>query len=157
MAADLQGGDGDDEAMIAGINVTPFVDVVLVLLIILMVTSTQIVRAQLNVDLPEAASAGAAVPSTLNLVLTREGTLYLDGTESSFEALGPTVQRLKAEDPDLRAVISADQGVAYGQVVRLIDSVKTNGVKKFALNIDRPSEEDAPPADPGPAPAGGGD
>lgn len=138
MAADL--GGGEDDGPISGINVTPFVDVVLVLMIILMVTSTQLVRAQLKVDLPEAASAGQAVPSTLNVVLTRDGTLYLDGTEASFDELGPTVKRLKADDPQLRAAISADQGVPYGQVVKVIDTVKTHGVSKFALNIDRQEE-----------------
>ena len=73
----------DAEDVIADINVTPFVDVVLVLLIILMVTSAQIVRAALKVELPQAASGGETVESTLNIVLTKEGELYLDGSPAS--------------------------------------------------------------------------
>jgi biopolymer transport protein ExbD len=133
MAADIN--DGDDD-VIASINVTPFVDVVLVLLIILMVTSTQIVRAQLMVDLPKAASGGDAVPSTLNVVLTLQGEVLLDG-QPLEGSLAEAVRRIKTAEPDVQAVIAADKGVPYGRVVEVIDTVKTNGVTKFALNIER--------------------
>ncbi|MGF1511319.1 MAG: ExbD/TolR family protein [Myxococcota bacterium] len=135
MAAEA-GGDPED-GLIASINVTPFVDVVLVLLIVLMVTSTEIVRAQLLVDLPKAASGGDAVPSTLNLVLTRDERLLLDGSPLAIDDLAGEVARLRRSEPDLQAVIAADQGVPYGRVIELIDIVKVNGVNRFALNIER--------------------
>lgn len=134
MAAKL-GADDDD--VISDINVTPFVDVVLVLLIILMVTSTAIVKASLQVDLPKAASGGSAVSSTLNVVLTKDGTIMLDGEETTEQGLSAAVRKAKADNEDTQAVIAADKGVAYGGVVRIIDVVKTNGVTKFALNIER--------------------
>lgn len=127
----------DDDEVISAINVTPFVDIVLVLLIILMVTSTHIVKASLKVDLPKAASGGDAVESTLNLVVTKEGGILLDGLETDEPAL---VQRVKAEaqtNPKLQAVIAADKGVPYGRVVHVIDLVKSNGVRSFALNVER--------------------
>lgn len=135
MAANLP----EDDDAISAINVTPFVDVVLVLLIVLMVTSTQIVRAQLMVDLPEAASGGDAVPSTLNVTLLADGSMLLDGSPSDLETLARTVRDEKADDPDIQAVIAADKGVPYGSVVEVIDTVKTNGVTSFALNIERTS------------------
>lgn len=114
---------------------TPFVDVVLVLLIILMVTSTEIARRAIAVDLPSAASAGQSVPRTLNLVLEADGATKVDGEPVSDEALAPLIRRAKAEDPDVRAVISADQAVPYRSVVHLIDVVKQAGVSQFALDV----------------------
>jgi biopolymer transport protein ExbD len=110
-----------------------------VLLIVLMVTSTQIVRAQLMVDLPEAASGGDAVPSTLNVTLLASGEVLLDGSPSNLDAIASAVRAEKAQDPEVQAVIAADKGVPYGKVVEVIDTVKTNGVTKFALNIERTS------------------
>ncbi len=59
----------------SAINVTPFVDIVLVLLVVLMVSSVHIVRASIEVDLPNASSGGEAVPSTLNIVIKRDGAM----------------------------------------------------------------------------------
>jgi biopolymer transport protein ExbD len=128
--------DADDE-VIATINIVPFVDIVLVLLIIFMLTSAAIVRASIQVDLPSAASAGSGVSSTLNLVLTKEGALFLDGQVTNHAALASHVARAAWKDNNLQAVISADTKVDYGQVVKLIDVVKANGVKSFALNLER--------------------
>ena len=127
----------DSEEVISEINVTPFVDIVLVLLIILMVTSTEIVRSALKVDLPQAASGGDSVESTLNIVITKEGEMFLDGESATEEALIQKINKEKATNPKLQAVIAADKGVVYGKVVRVIDVVKTNGITSFALNIDR--------------------
>lgn len=128
--------DTDDEA-ISAINVTPFVDIVLVLLIILMVTSQHIVRSSMQVDLPKAASGGEAVESTLNVVITVDGEILLDGTAVSKDELAAAVKRERAGNDKLQAVIAADKGVPYGRVVHVIDVVKTNGVTSFALNIER--------------------
>ena len=131
----------DEDDVIATINIVPFVDIVLVLLIIFMLTSSAIVRASIPVELPTAASGGATVPTTLNLVLTVEGDLFLDGQPLSLQALGRTAARAASENADVQAVISADTRVGYGQVVKLIDTVKSNGVKTFALNIQREQAE----------------
>jgi len=128
---------GDDDDVISDINVTPFVDIVLVLLIIFMVTSTYIVKASIKVDLPKAASGGSEVKSTLNIVLTREGQLLLNGTETTAEGLAGFVKAERQKEPELQAVIAADKGVQYGEVMNIIDIVKSNGVKSFALNIER--------------------
>ena len=127
----------DEDSVIAEINIVPFVDIVLVLLIIFMLTSSAIVRASIAVDLPSAASAGSAVSSTLNIVLNDNGELFLNGDPVTHKALGAHVARASWKDEDLQAVISADKSVGYGQVISIIDVVKGNGVKSFALNIQR--------------------
>ncbi|MBL4636595.1 MAG: biopolymer transporter ExbD [Kofleriaceae bacterium] len=127
----------EDEEVIASINIVPFVDIVLVLLIIFMITSSAISRASIRVDLPTAASAGSAVASTLNIVLTAEGDIFLNGKPTTHQALGTYVARASWKDKDLQAVISADTSINYGRVIKIIDVVKSNGVKSFALNIER--------------------
>ena len=136
---------GDDSDMMSDINVTPFVDIVLVLLIILMVTSTEIVKATIQVDLPQAASGGETVESTLNIVITKDGEFYVDGIKATEQDLIDKVRREKAENPKLQAVIAADQAVTYNYVVRAIDLVKENGVTSFALNVDREPKKAAVP------------
>ena len=141
---------GDSE-VISAINVTPFVDVVLVLLVILMVTSVQIVKASFEVNLPQAASGGDAVDSTLNIVIEKSGRWLLDGKEIAKDQLASRVVAAKAKNPEVQAVIDADREVVYDRVVEAIDVVKGAGVSKFALNLQRKSKK-APSSSP---PAGG--
>jgi biopolymer transport protein TolR len=128
----------EDEGVLASINIIPFVDIVLVLLVIFMLTSATIMKASLKVELPKAASGGARVETTINLVMTREGKLLLNGAETpSLGEAAKVVRREAAANPKTQAVIAADQAVAYGRVVELIDMVKQNGITAFALDIQR--------------------
>jgi biopolymer transport protein ExbD len=127
----------EDDDVIGAINIIPFVDIVLVLLVIFMVTSTVIVKAAIKVDLPKAANAGTAVEDTLNLVVTRERELILDGQPMAFAAASAEIRARAESNPEIQAVISADKRLAYGDVVSVIDMVKAGGVASFALNIER--------------------
>jgi biopolymer transport protein ExbD len=144
----MAGGAQDNEEEITGINVTPLVDVVLVLLIIFMVTANFIVRETVEVDLPRAANGGETVQGLVNVVLDKDGKLYFDGTELSEAALSTKVAEQVAKDKDTRAIISADQTIPYGRVMRLIDVVKGQGIAKFALNIEKDVSPAATPAAP---------
>jgi biopolymer transport protein ExbD len=129
--------DSEDEGILASINVIPFVDIVLVLLVIFMLTSAAIMRAQLKVELPKAASAGSAIESTINLVYTKNRELLLNGAKSSFADAARFIAREARANPKTQAIISADEGVEYGQVMAVIDMVKLNGVSAFALDVER--------------------
>ena len=142
------GAQQDNEEEITGINVTPLVDIVLVLLIIFMVTANFIVRETVEVDLPRAANGGETVQGLVNVVLDKEGKLYFDGAEVSEADLSKKVAEQVAKDKDTRAIISADQSLAYGRVMRLIDVVKGQGIAKFALNIEKDVAPAATPAAP---------
>jgi biopolymer transport protein ExbD len=126
-----------DDGPIASINIIPFVDIVLVLLVIFMVTSVAIVRASLEVELPRAAAGGAKVASTLNLVLDKGGALALDGQATTSAAALVAAKATVARDPGTQAVIAADRGVPYGKVMEVIDLVKSAGVSGFALDVER--------------------
>ncbi|MBJ80121.1 MAG: biopolymer transporter ExbD [Myxococcales bacterium] len=127
----------EEDEVISEINIVPFVDIVLVLLIIVMVTSTALVKASFEVKLPKAASAGQTVESTLNIVMTRDGQLFLNGEETTKADVVGYIRVELPKSPKMQAVISADQDVDYGKVVKLIDLVKKNGIESFALNIER--------------------
>lgn len=127
-----------DEGLLASINIIPFVDIVLVLLVIFMLTSAAIVKASLKVELPKAASGGTKVQSTINLVYTKQNELFVNGDKVlRVQDAAGIVRREVAKDPKAQAVIAADKGVMYGRVVELVDMVKQNGVKAFALDIER--------------------
>ena len=143
MAA-VKNGNGEDEGPLASINIIPFVDIVLVLLIILMLTSIAIVRASMVVNLPKAATGGARVESTVNVICNKDGTLMLNGAASNVDEIGKFVKRESSANPKLQAVIAADKGVEYGKVVDLIDLVKRNGVSAFALDVERDTAVSTP-------------
>ena len=143
MAA-VQNGNGEDEGPLASINIIPFVDIVLVLLIIFMLTSIAIVRASMVVNLPKAATGGARVESTVNIVCNKDGSLLLNGAKTTVEEISTFVKRESSTNPKLQAVIAADKGVEYGHVVDLIDLVKRNGVSAFALDVERQTAPSSP-------------
>ena len=131
-------GSGDDEPgpMIVNINVTPLVDITLVLLIIFMVTASYIVSPAIRIDLPKASSGTEQQRTSLGLTLTRQGVLYLNGAPSSDDAVVRFIGGELPRNPDLQALIAADRAVPHGDVVHLIDIVKRAGVHRFALNVD---------------------
>jgi biopolymer transport protein ExbD len=145
--ATLDDASSDDEGLLASINIIPFVDIVLVLLVIFMLTAATIVKASIKVELPKAASGGGKVETTLTFVRTKAGDLLLNGEKLASVAAGAQIVKQEAaKNPKLQAVISADKGVEYGSVVEIIDMVKQNGVSTFALDIERT----APPAETAP-------
>ena len=125
----------DDDDAITGINVTPLVDITLVLLIIFMVTTSYIVKAAIEVDLPKAATGRETKPTTLAVTLTRQGDLYLNERPTSAEDLTAHVRAELESNPELQALISADTELPYGRVVWLIDLIKQLGVRRYALNV----------------------
>lgn len=126
----------DDDDGIVDINITPFVDVMLVLLVIFMVAATYIVKPSIELELPKAATGGETLDKTLSIALSVDGQLFLNGEKVERAKLGAECARLSKENPKVQAMISADKRVSHGEVVKLIDLVRLNGVLSFAINID---------------------
>jgi biopolymer transport protein ExbD len=129
------GGD-DDVQMIVGINVTPLVDITLVLLIIFMVTASYIVSPAIKVDLPKAASGSDQTKTTLAVTIAKDGAVFLNGERSSDAGIVAYIGGELPKNPELQAIIAADKAVSHGDVIHIIDLVKRSGVHKFALNVD---------------------
>jgi biopolymer transport protein ExbD len=129
------GSSNDDDGLIAGINVTPLVDVTLVLLIIFMVTARIIVSQGMPMDLPKAAS-GEAMQQVFSVELSIDGKTRVDSENlPSDEAIMPLAKAAKAKTPDLRAVIRADRKVEHGRVIHVLDLLKRAGVAKIAFAV----------------------
>lgn len=134
--------------MITAINVTPLVDITLVLLIVFMVTATYIVKATIDVDLPRAASGGESVGEMLTVVLKQAddgaaktsepcGVLAVNGAITDEEALKTALRAALAKDKDAKVIISADTDCRHGEFVHVVDVVKQEGITKFAINIEK--------------------
>lgn len=129
---------GGEDELITAINVTPLVDIVLVLLIILMVTATAIVSKTIPMELPEAAT-GESTPTTLAVSIDADGALFVDANPVNEEGLRRQIREARAADAEVRAVIAADGGIPHRRVVEVIDLLRQEQVTKFAINV-RPSE-----------------
>jgi biopolymer transport protein ExbD len=140
---------GDDDGLVSGINVTPLVDITLVLLIIFMVTAKLIVSQSLPLDLPKAAN-GQEIQLIFGLELHANGDTVIDGKRApNDDAIFPLAKEAQAKNPELRAVIRADTSVQHGRVIRALDLLKQAGVSKIAFGVT------PVPAEPGgAAPAG---
>lgn len=128
--------DNDNE-VISSINVVPLVDIILVVLIIFMVTAPMFMKPTINVNLPKAASGEQTAPSKLNVALTADGRINLNGKFVNEEEVKVKALEEAAKNADVQAIISADKDVPHGKVVGLLDIVKSAGVKKFAISIDK--------------------
>jgi biopolymer transport protein ExbD len=126
---------GDD--LQSEINVVPLVDVILVVLIIFMVTAPMIMKPSINVNLPKAASGEATTPSKLNITIESDGSLNLDGRKVQDNEVNTKALEEFQKNPEVQAIISADKDVPHGRVVTVLDLVKSAGVKKFAISIDK--------------------
>ncbi len=120
---------------IAAINVTPLVDVVLVLLVILMVASTYIVAQTLKVHLPKAKMSDGTAEKPTTVQLMKTGELRWNEQPVSESALEGMMKSAAAADPEMSLVVSADADAHHGQVVHIMDMAKVAGITKFAINI----------------------
>jgi len=138
----MAAGSGPEEnGTFADINVTPLVDITLVLLIIFMVATPLIVNnPSIKMDLPRAVAADPTAKTSLALALRRNPAggyqLFVNGEAGDDGRVRELVPGLLARSPDLQANIAADKGVAYGDVVHVVDLVKSLGVHRFALETD---------------------
>src|ERR1700760_976181 len=110
--------DDDDDA-ITGINVTPLVDITLVLLIIFMVTASYIVKETIEVELPRAAHGGETVQKTFALSMTREGKTFLSGAPVDAAQLVAAARDAHARGEDVQAIVGADKNATHGMVTHL--------------------------------------
>jgi biopolymer transport protein ExbD len=130
----------DDEGggAITDINVTPFVDVVLVLLVVFIVTAKLIVARGVEIDKPKAATGGD-VQSTLRVSVNAAGDLYVNGDKYGSDAAAVTrIKEIAATTSKPKAIIAGDRKSAYGGVMRAIDLVQQAGVTAIALENERP-------------------
>jgi biopolymer transport protein ExbD len=126
----------NEEDGIVGINVTPLVDITLVLLVIFMVTAKLIAQASVPMDLPKAASA-TATQTVLTVSVDEAGRIAVDGQEIADDAaLRARAASALASDPQLRTVVQASSRARHGAVLHVIDEFRQAGITKVAFAAD---------------------
>ena len=131
-----------DDELITGINVTPLVDITLVLLVILMVTASYVASKAIPLELPKGATA-ETTPMTLSVSIDKDGRTFLDAAPVDDPTLRARIRAARAADPETRAVIAADGRTTHAHVVHVIDLLRREDVTRFAINVD--PEDLAPP------------
>ena len=118
---------------ISEINVTPFVDVMLVLLVIFMVTAP-LLTVGVQVDLPKSkASIIQGQDEPLAVTVDAEGRVYLQETELDLDSLAPRLMAITGNNPDIRIFVRGDRAINYGRVMEVMGTINTAGFKKVAL------------------------
>ncbi len=126
----------DTDEAITGINVTPLVDITLVLLIIFMVTTKIVMNSSVPLDLPKAATGTSEVQVVFSIVLAADGRALVDGKAiPNDDAILQAAKDAQAQHPDLRAVIKADAAVTHGRVIHVLDLLKQAKVNKIAFGV----------------------
>jgi biopolymer transport protein ExbD len=141
--------DDGGNAAITGINVTPLVDVTLVLLIVFLVTAKVIVSQAIPLEaLPRIAAPGA-VQTTLSIAIDEHGVISLDGSRVASDAdLVRAAKKAHDQDKDVRAVIRASSKAEHGSVVRVIDALRTGEVTRIAFAVQKGGTVPQPTTEP---------
>jgi biopolymer transport protein TolR len=125
----------------AAINVTPFVDVMLVLLIVFMVTAP-LLTTGVQVDLPESQAEGLpGQDEPLSVTVTADGTIYLQETEVALADLVPRLAAITEENRDARIFIRGDRGLVYGRIMEVIGTINRAGFTRVALVSEPPRDD----------------
>lgn len=139
MAASFEQEDNDDSTTSGGfssINVTPFVDVMLVLLVIFMITAPMLIKDIIDIKLPKTATSDGQKAELIGIAINKDGQVLLNGNLVDDESLKSQVKEILTSNPNTQGVISADVELPYGKVVRVIDQLKLAGLDKFAVQIE---------------------
>ena len=127
-------------SLMTDINVTPMVDVMLVLLVIFMVTAP-LLTVGVNVDLPETqAPAISGQDEPLSVSVDRAGQIFVQDTAVEIDALAPKIQAISGNNPDVRIFVRGDQAIDYGRVMAVMGAIHAAGFNKIALLASAPRE-----------------
>ena len=130
---------GNKDRLMSDINVTPFVDVMLVLLIIFMATAPMMIQG-VNVSLPEAtAKPIISEKDHLLITLDKNGKLYINNYKIAPEFLQNKIKKILEGNPDQEVYLRADKDVSYGAVVKIMSEIKDAGVEKLGM-VTEPAE-----------------
>jgi biopolymer transport protein ExbD len=128
---------GSRRGGIVGINMTPMVDIMLVLLVIMMVSANFIVSQTMNVDLPKAASGERSPPALAVVSIEPNGSYGFNDAPVTEAELQEKLTAIHTENPDINVIVSGDKHAEHGAVVHVLDLAKTIGITKFAIAVER--------------------
>ncbi len=133
----------DDMPAISNINVTPFVDIVLVLLVVFMVTAPMIMKDVIGISLPKTANSDEQKVHTLSFAITENGNVLINGELGDEDSVAQVIKEALKKEKTIQAIISADKKAMHGDVVRVIDWVKSAGISRFAIQIEKERKDES--------------
>ena len=125
----------DDGDAIFGINVTPLVDITLVLLIIFMATAHLIVHRSMTLNLPKVANSQTVPTQSIQVQLEADKSLKLNGQPSTLQDLSVNLAQMARFDPGLKVSLSADERVSWGDVAGILDAIRGAGITHIATEV----------------------
>ena len=135
-----------DDSIFADINLVPFIDVCLVLLLIFMITATMIVAGTgIDIKLPKAATAQTQEQMEVVVCITDKKKIYVGAKEVDIKALYAEVEEKLRENENLVCIISADKTISYDKLIEVLDTVRLAGVENIALAAELKKDDETSP------------
>ncbi len=119
------------------INITPMVDVLLVLLVIFMVTANFLKMESVNINLPKVNAADPNIQKSVQVALTHNGKLLMEDTEVTEERMLSKLSQEAKYRPNMRVTLSADERLSYGRIAYAMGLIRQSGVTRIALSVKR--------------------
>lgn len=129
-------GPSDNNSLISDINITPFVDIVLVLLIVFMISAPVVVQSTLGIKLPPAVTAQNKDHITLHFFIMKDQSIRVEGKPISKDQIPELLSKVKASNPDFDVVVSADADISHGVVLELIDMIRYLGTTEVGIGTE---------------------
>ncbi|MDR3124444.1 MAG: biopolymer transporter ExbD [Endomicrobium sp.] len=123
------------------INIAPFTDVILVLLIIFMISTPALMQPGITVNLPKTKITDPTDSSNMEVLISREGNIYIDNKQTELENVENVVKEWIVSNPNQSVVIKGDEQIPYNLVIQFMDRAKRAGAAKFALAVDNANTE----------------
>lgn len=127
--------------VVADINITPFTDVVLVLLIIFMITTPMLSQHEIKVNLPKAEKTETDESKNIEVSIDKDGLVYLNGSQIHLTYFEDAVRNVITKNPNKPIVIKGDKTVQYNLIIQVMDKAKKAGATKFALAVEMPENK----------------
>lgn len=131
------GSSKDEDGIISDINITPMVDIILVLLVIFMVTANFLKKESININLPKVAAADSNVKESKQVAITKDGKFFLEGRSVTESGLMDEITREAKYRPNMRVTLSADENLSYGTVSKAMGILRKCGVTRMALSVNK--------------------
>ena len=131
----MAGQSQQNGKIISGINVTPLVDITLVLLIIFMATSHIIAQRAMKLNLPKAANTSESPTPAISVIMTADRVLTLNGETVTRDALATNLKQMARLDPNLRVTLAADKTVDWDSVAGILDDIRGAGISRLSAQV----------------------
>ena len=136
----MPASSSDQDEVISQINITPLVDIVLVVLLVFIVTTSIIMKSSINMDLPKASSGKDLKEELVNIAVTKDNIIYINGKPSEFDDISVFfIEKKNSLGPknweNISVLVSADSEISYGKFVKIIDLVREEGISNIALDV----------------------